>query len=136
MSALVEVRRRLGTPWMERILQKKGGMILDAGSGGVGVLAWHEILQAEWQRMHEESGNTSHSTAPLGKATVLTGSDTLRHRASRLLENTTFIPRLPDLVAAEDENNEQQPRKVYDIVIAPHTLWSLRQEYLRKEQVE
>ncbi|KAH7078609.1 mitochondrial small ribosomal subunit Rsm22-domain-containing protein [Paraphoma chrysanthemicola] len=136
MSALVEVRRRLGTPWMERILQKKGGMILDAGSGGVGVLAWHEILQAEWQRMHEESGNTSHSTAPLGKATVLAGSDTLRHRASRLLENTTFIPRLPDSVAAEDENNEQQPRKVYDIVIAPHTLWSLRQEYLRKEQVE
>ncbi|KAF2034466.1 37S ribosomal protein Rsm22 [Setomelanomma holmii] len=136
MSALVEVRRRLGTPWMERILQEKGGMILDAGSGGVGVLAWHEILQAEWQRMHEESGNTSHGTAPLGKATVLAGSDTLRHRASRLLENTTFIPRLPDSVAAEDENNEQQPRKVYDIIIAPHTLWPLRQEYLRKEQVE
>jgi ribosomal protein RSM22 (predicted rRNA methylase) len=136
MSALVEVRRRLGTPWMERILQKKGGTILDAGSGGVGVLAWHEIIQAEWQRMHEESGNTSHGAAPLGKATVLAGSDTLRHRASRLLENTTFIPRLPDSVAAEDENNEQQPRKVYDVIIAPHTLWPLRQEYLRKEQVE
>jgi ribosomal protein RSM22 (predicted rRNA methylase) len=136
MSTLVEVRRRLGTPWMERILQKKGGTILDAGSGGVGILAWHEILQAEWQRMHEESGNTSHDAAPLGKATVLTASDTLRHRASRLLENTTFIPRLPDTVAPEDEANEQQPRKVYDIIIAPHTLWPLRQEYLRKEQVQ
>lgn len=136
MSALVEVRRRLGTPWLERILQKKGGMILDAGSGGVGVLAWHEILRAEWQRMHEETGNTSHGAVPLGKATVLTASDTLRHRASRLLENTTFIPRLPDSVAAEDEENSQQPRKVYDIVIAPHTLWTIRQEYLRKEQVE
>jgi ribosomal protein RSM22 (predicted rRNA methylase) len=136
MSALVEVRRRLGTPWIEHLLQKKGGTILDAGSGGVGILAWHEILQAEWQRMHEESGNTSQDAAPLGKATVLTGSDTLRHRASKMLENTTFIPRLPDNVAPEDEMNEQQPRKVYDIIIAPHTLWSLRQEYLRKEQVQ
>jgi ribosomal protein RSM22 (predicted rRNA methylase) len=136
MSTLVEVRRRLGTPWIEHILQKKGGTILDAGSGGVGILAWHEILQAEWQRMHEASGNTSQDAAPLGKATVLTASDTLRHRASRLLENTTFIPRLPDTVAPEDEANEQQPRKVYDIIIAPHTLWPLRQEYLRKEQVQ
>ncbi|KAF2131874.1 hypothetical protein P153DRAFT_429122 [Dothidotthia symphoricarpi CBS 119687] len=137
MSAMVEVRRRLGTPWIERLLQKKnGGMILDAGSGGVGVLAWHEMLQAEWQRMHEESGNTSQEATPLGKATVLTASDTLRHRASRLLENTTFIPRLPEMVTPADEASSQQPRKVYDLVIAPHTLWSLRQPYLRKEQVE
>jgi ribosomal protein RSM22 (predicted rRNA methylase) len=136
MSALVEVRRRLGSAWMERILQKKGGTILDAGSGGVGIIAWHEMLQAEWLRMHEASGNTSLEAAPLGKATVLTGSDTLRHRASRLLENTTFIPRLPDNVAPEDVANQQQPRKYYDIIIAPHTLWPLRQEYLRKEQVQ
>lgn len=67
MSTLVEVRRRLGTPWMERILQKKGGTILDAGSGGVGILAWHEILEAEWQRMHEESGKTSQDATPLGR---------------------------------------------------------------------
>jgi ribosomal protein RSM22 (predicted rRNA methylase) len=136
MSVLVEVRRRLGSPWMEHILEKKGGTILDAGSGGVGVLAWHEILQAEWQRLHEQSGNTSQDAAPLGKATVLTASDTLRHRASRLLDNTTFIPRLPDNVPKEEDVNEQQPRKVYDIIIAPHTLWSIRQEYLRKEQVQ
>ncbi|KAH8719409.1 mitochondrial small ribosomal subunit Rsm22-domain-containing protein [Phaeosphaeriaceae sp. PMI808] len=137
MSVLVEVRRRLGAPWLEHILQKKkGGMLLDAGSGGVGVLAWHEVLQAEWERMHEESGNTSHGAAPLGKATVLAASDTLRRRASRLLENTTFIPRLPESIASDDELNAQQPRKVYDIIIAPHTLWPLRQDYLRKEQVE
>jgi ribosomal protein RSM22 (predicted rRNA methylase) len=136
MSALVEVRRRLGSAWIERLLQKKGGTILDAGSGGVGVLAWHEVLQSEWQRMHEESGNTSLGAAPLGKATVLTASDTLRHRASKLLENTTFIPRMPDNVESEQEFNDHQPRKTYDIIIAPHTLWPLRQEYLRKEQVE
>ncbi|OAL05696.1 hypothetical protein IQ06DRAFT_289801 [Phaeosphaeriaceae sp. SRC1lsM3a] len=136
MSALVEVRRRLGSSWIEHLMQdKKGGTILDAGSGGVGILAWHEVLQAEWQRMHEDSGNTSHGAAPLGKATVLTGSDTLRHRASKLLENTTFIPRMPDNVTDEDVN-EHQPRKVYDVIIAPHTLWPLKQEYLRKEQVQ
>lgn len=137
MSALVEVRRRLGSTWLEHMLHnKKGGTILDAGSGGVGVLAWHEMLQAEWQRMHEESGNTSQNAVPLGKATVLTASDTLRHRASKLLDNTTFIPRLPESVSAEDEANTQQPRKFYDVIIAPHTLWPLRQDYLRKEQVE
>ncbi|KAL5117738.1 37S ribosomal protein S22 [Pleosporales sp. CAS-2024a] len=137
LSALVEVRRRLGTPWMERILQNKGGTLLDAGSAGVAVLAWHEILGAEAKRMHEASGNMSQAAAaPLGKATVLTASDALRHRASRLLENTTFIPRLPEQVSPEEEANEQQPRKFYDMIIAPHTLWPLRQEYLRKEQVQ
>ena len=150
MSALVEVRRRLGTPWMEHMLAKKGGTILDAGSGGVGVLAWQEILKAEWdgkQESLEEASSmeqipedaqpvsASVETAPKGKATVLTSSDTLRHRASRLLENTTFIPRLPKHVTPEDEANTAQPRKVYDIIIAPHTLWPLKQEYLRRDQV-
>ncbi|KAJ4988957.1 37S ribosomal protein S22, mitochondrial [Stagonosporopsis vannaccii] len=150
MSALVEVRRRLGTPWMEHMLAKKGGTILDAGSGGVGVLAWQEILKAEWDSKEEASAesaaqeqtaegtqpaSTPLSSAPKSKATVLTSSDTLRHRASRLLENTTFIPRLPEHVTPEDEANTSQPRKVYDIIIAPHTLWPLKQDYLRKDQV-
>ncbi|KAF2109682.1 mitochondrial small ribosomal subunit Rsm22-domain-containing protein [Lophiotrema nucula] len=137
MSTLVEVRRRLGTPWIEHLLQKKGGpVVLDAGSGGAGIIAWHEVLKAEWQRLHEESEATSQGSVPLGKATVLAGSDVLRHRASRILEDTTFIPRLPDEVTAEDQSNTQQPRKLYDLIIAPHTLWPLKQEYLRKEQVE
>lgn len=154
MSALVEVRRRLGTPWMEHMLAKKGGTILDAGSGGVGVLAWQEILKAEWDSQQdtphdvpaepaaqEQPAEDAHTdptpseSAPTGKATVLTSSDTIRHRASRLLENTTFIPRLPEHVTAADEANTAQPRKVYDIIIAPHTLWPLKQEYLRKDQV-
>ncbi|KAL5448301.1 hypothetical protein PMIN06_007204 [Paraphaeosphaeria minitans] len=136
MSSLVEVRRRLGSAWIENLLtNKKGGMVLDAGSGGVGILAWHEILRADWERMHEDPGKTSLPNAPLGKATVLTAPDTLRHRASRLLENTTFIPRLPDTLPEAEEVNAQQPRKFYDVIIAPHTLWGLKQEYLRKEQV-
>lgn len=137
MSSLVEVRRRLGSSWIENLItNKKGGMVLDAGSGGVGILAWHEILKADWERMQDESGSVSRTNAPLGKATVLAASDTLRHRASRLLENTTFIPRLPDAVGQEEDTNSQQPRKLYDVIIAPHTLWSLKQEYLRKEQVQ
>lgn len=137
MSSLVEVRRRLGSGWIDNLLtNKKGGMVLDAGSGGVGILAWHEVLKAEWERMHEKSGKTSLPNVPLGKATVLTASDTLRHRASRLLENTTFIPRLPDTLPEAEEVNPQQPRKLYDVIIAPHTLWGLKQEYLRKDQVQ
>jgi ribosomal protein RSM22 (predicted rRNA methylase) len=152
MSALVEVRRRLGTPWIEHMLAKNGGTILDAGSGGVGVLAWQEILKAEWESQQEAAGPHDEgiaeetpseeqqepgtaASAPTGKATVLTSSDTLRHRASRLLENTTFIPRLPEHVTPQDEANTAQPRKVYDVIIAPHTLWPLKQEYLRKDQV-
>ena len=136
MGTLVEVRRRLGSSWVEHILQKKGGSVLDAGSGGVGILAWHEVLKADWARMREESETTLQGEAPLGKATVLTGSNTLRHRASQMLENTTFIPRLPDAVTTEGDVNTEQPRKLYDLIIAPHTLWPLKQEYLRKEQVQ
>ncbi|KAF2205087.1 hypothetical protein GQ43DRAFT_453323 [Delitschia confertaspora ATCC 74209] len=137
MSIFVEVRRRLGTSWLEGLMKKKDGpLILDAGSGGAGIIAWHEVLQAEWLRMHEESDATSHGDAPLGKATVLAGSDVLRHRASKLLENTQFIPRLPEAVPTDDaEKNSAERRKVYDIIIAPHTLWNLPQEHLRKEQV-
>jgi ribosomal protein RSM22 (predicted rRNA methylase) len=136
MSTLVETRRRLGTEWIDRLLEKKGGAILDAGSGGVGILAWHEVLKAEWQRKHEESDAISQGDAPKGKATVLVGSNTLRHRVTTLLDDTTFIPRLPEINPDETDINTHQPRKTYDIVIAPHTLWPLKQSYLRKEQLE
>lgn len=137
MATLVEVRKRLGSGWLEHILKtKKGGMVLDAGSAGVGILAWHELLKAEWARMHEKFGASSYGNIPLGKATVLTGANTLRHRASQLLDNTTFIPRLPDTVTEEEESNVEQPRKLYDLIIAPHTLWPLKHEYLRKQQVQ
>jgi len=42
------------------------------------------------------------SSIPLGKSTVITGSEALRHRASLMLENTTFLPRLPDYVHVRD----------------------------------
>ena len=138
MSTLVEVRKRLGTDWLSELLGKEGGpRILDAGAGGAGVLAWREVVQAEWERMHPE---VLPKPAPLGNATVVTGSSQLRHRASRLLENTTFLPRLPDYVSTQNLPYQKEDivsqRKQYDIVVAPHTLWTLKEDYMRKTQVQ
>ncbi|KAF2090106.1 hypothetical protein K490DRAFT_71769 [Saccharata proteae CBS 121410] len=137
MSILVEVRKRLGSAWLESLLQKEGGpLILDAGSAGAGVIAFREVLQAEWERMQEEAGTSSDKKpAPLGKASVLTGSDTLRIRVSKLLDDTTFIPRLPDAVVPGEKVGPKH-RKVYDVIVAPHTLWNLKEDFLRKAQVQ
>lgn len=145
-SVVVETRKRLGSGWLETLLAKEGGpRILDAGGAGAGVLAVREVLRAEWERMHEDAdtdmavaeagGKTggAHIAPPTGKATVLTASDALRQRASVLLDNTTFLPRLPDYVHASDESARERGK--YDIIIAPHTLWPLKEDYLRKQHV-
>ncbi|KAI7218516.1 hypothetical protein KC333_g3547 [Hortaea werneckii] len=151
MSVLAETRRRLGTHWAENLVKKAEAgelKILDAGGAGAGVLAVRELLRAEWERMHEDDQSDAASvmalaeadgkagganaSAPLGSATVLTGADTLRKRASQLLENTTFIPRLPDYLHTE----EARFKGKYDIVIAPHTLWQLREDYTRKQHTQ
>ena len=138
---LVEVRKRLGTDWLRDLLYKEGGArVLDAGGGGAGVLAWREIVKAEWSLM--SPGASKDSTIPYGKSTVLTGSDVLRHRASELLENTTFIPRLPDYLHSQyeimdGEAQKSQPRrKMFDVIIAPHTLLPLEEDYMRKDYVK
>ena len=141
MSTLVEVRKRLGAEWIRDLLAKKGGpLILDAGAGGAGVQAWREVLRAEWELMHPE-GLPPGKPAPSGKATVVTGSPALRHRASRLLDDTTFLPRLPDYNPSKDhasleDKNTTQPRKRYDIIVAPNTLWTLKEDYMRKNQTQ
>ena len=140
MSTLVEVRKRLGSGWLRSLMRKEGGpRVLDAGSGGAGVLAWREVLRAEWELMHP-GGVPLDKAIPYGKSTVVTGSTTLRHRASHLLDNTTFIPRLPDYDPSRDhpslESNNPQPRKQYDLILAPHTLWTLKEDYMRKGQVQ
>lgn len=139
MSTLVEVRKRLGSGWIEGLFKKEGGpRVLDAGSGGAGIVAWREVLKAEWNRMQPEG---SEEPIPFGKATVVTGSSTLRHRSSRLLENTTFLPRLPDYVHVRheptlDDNAPPPQRKQFDVIIAPHTLWPLKEDYMRKQSVQ
>lgn len=147
MSTLVEVRKRLGARWLRDLLRQDGGpRVLDAGAGGAGILAWREVLEAEWQLMRDEDAGLEEQT-PWGKSTVVAGSLALRQRASQLLENTTFLPRLPDYVhgntsssssssASLDEESSGPQRKQYDVILAPHTLWSLREDYQRKDQVE
>lgn len=141
MHTLVEIRKRLGSQWLRDLMNKEGGpRILDAGTAGAGIQAWREVLRAEWRLMHPD-GVPADKPAPLGKATVVTGSHELRHRMSKLLDNTTFLPRLPDYDPSRDhptlgKPNPVQPRKQYDIIVAPHTLWGLREDYMRKSQVE
>lgn len=139
MSTLDEVRKRVGAGWLKNLLMKEGGpRILDAG-GGAGALAWHEILRAEWKLLHPNS-TSEEKPVPVGKSTIITGSSALRHRISHLLENTTFLPRLPDYNPSLDhpslEPPNASPRKRYDIIVAPHTLWSLREDHMRKNQVQ
>ncbi|KAM3084023.1 37S ribosomal protein S22 [Clarireedia jacksonii] len=143
MSALVEVRKRLGSDWVRDMLFREGGegpRVLDAGAGGAGIVAWKEVLQAEWDVLKDE-GVVEGDDPPSGKTTVLTGPDTLRHRVSRFLDNTTFLPRLPDYVHSAGgerqlDGGPAQPRKSYDLIIAPHTLFPLKEDYRRKHMVQ
>ena len=142
MSTLVEVRKRLGSEWLRGLMFREGGegpRVLDAGSGGAGVVAWREILQTEWELLKEE-GMVEGDQAPWGKTTVLTGPSTLRHRISRFLDNTTFLPRLPDYIHAAHSEEllygaPATGRKAYDIIIAPNTLFPLKENYRRKNMV-
>ena len=139
-SVLVEIRKRLGTSWLNTLLAKEGGpRILDAGAGGAGIVAWRDIVRAEWEALH--SSDRHAPPAPFGKAIVLTGSDTLRHRSAALLENTTFIPRLPDYVHIRDtptleDDRPASQRKEFDIIIASHTLWPFKEDWERKQHVQ
>ena len=140
MSVLVETRKRLGSQWIHKLFAKEadgGHRILDAGSAGAGIIAWREVLRAEWERMHDS--DTNPPPAPQGDATVLTGSKALEKRSARLLDNTTFIPRLPDPdinYAKPEDAALAQSRKKFDVILAPHTLWHLNEEYLRRQVIQ
>jgi ribosomal protein RSM22 (predicted rRNA methylase) len=139
-SVLTETRKRLGSSWLRELIAKsEGPRILDAGAGGAGILAWRDIVNAEWQTLDHGGGDLE--IPPPSKAVVLAGSDTLRHRSAALLENTTFIPRLPDYVHSRDgptidDDRPAQARKEFDVIIAPHTLFPLKEEWQRKQQVQ
>jgi ribosomal protein RSM22 (predicted rRNA methylase) len=145
-AALAEARRRLGSGWVRGLFAKEGGRgpsVLDVGGGGAGVLAWRDVLRAEWEAMREEEEGESGAAAdkppppPLGRATVVAGSNSLRVRAAKLLDDTTFIPRLPDDVPMVDDFPAgASPRRRYDVVLAPHTLWHLKTDVARKRLVE
>ncbi|KAL2827851.1 Rogdi leucine zipper containing protein-domain-containing protein [Aspergillus pseudoustus] len=139
LSVLTEVRKRLGTDWIRSLITQEGGPnVLDAGAGGAGILAWRDVLHAEYGVMVPD--HPPSEPYPLGRSTVLTGSDALRQRASIMLENTTFLPRLPDYLhvrAGPTRHDKREPqRKQFDIVIAPHTLLGIEEDHQRKAYVE
>jgi ribosomal protein RSM22 (predicted rRNA methylase) len=149
-SALVEIRKRIGSQWLRGLLEKEGGpVVLDVGAGGAAALAWREVLRAEWEVMQNEKqaatanvgtlfeGDLMKQRKPMPtiKTTVVVGSDTLRQRAAKLLDNTTFIPRLPDAVSIEPVEGAS-PRKQYDVIMAPYALWRVEKEFERKYLVQ
>lgn len=145
-STLVEVRKRLGPEWLRGLLNRKdadggGPRVLDAGAGGAGLAAWQNVLQAEWDTLRDNDAEIADADpAPPGKRTVIVGSNQLRHRISRFLENTQFLPRLPNYTHSVENMEKQldapevpQKRKVYDVIIATHLLMPLEKEYRRKD---
>lgn len=150
LGVLADTRRRLGTAWAEGLVRKAAAgdlRVLDAGGGGAGVLAVREVLRAEWERIHEDGEKSlemglaeangqmggAGASPPLGHATVLTASVALRKRISQLLEDTTFVPRLPEYRPGVD--GQATSKAKFDIIVAPHTLWPLWPDYLRQTHV-
>ncbi|CAK7229857.1 37S ribosomal protein S22 [Sporothrix curviconia] len=142
--------------------------VLDVGGGGAALAAWNQVFRSEVALMREkgtfaelfpeaeEAKDANKGTkdrqekddkASADPATtrrkmeraVVVGSDTLRYRLSRFLHNTTFLPRLPDLLhSAEnvarhiDAPASPKARKTYDVIVASHLLMPLDKPYQRR----
>lgn len=140
LAVLRETRKRLGGKWLQSLLQKPDGSgpsILDAGAGGGGLLAWDQVVRAEWEILKEKGKVRGNS--PPGKKTVLAASDRLRDRLKSFLHNTTFLPRLPDYEHSGETKGEHleagsqpQKRKSFDVIIASHLLIAEKQDHHRQ----
>ncbi|KAF9875129.1 hypothetical protein CkaCkLH20_07395 [Colletotrichum karsti] len=140
MGSLVEVRKRLGTEWLRKLFERgdgEGPRVLDVGAGGAGLLAWQDVTRAEWDAMKSRGEVTA--KAPPGKQSVVIGAEKLRLRISKFLQNTTFLPRLPDYIHSfenqhlhVDANQTPQPRKMFDVIIASHLLLPVKEGHRRK----
>lgn len=140
IATLREVRKRLGSDWIQSRLKNDGpGLsVLDAGAGGAGLAAWEQVLQTEWDLL-AENGQVQGDKIP-GKKTVVVSSDRLRGRLKTFLDNTTFIPRLPDYAHSGatksgehlDGGGEPQKRKKYDVIIASHLFLKEKQDHYRQ----
>ncbi|KAI1172866.1 mitochondrial small ribosomal subunit Rsm22-domain-containing protein [Nemania sp. FL0916] len=128
MSVLVEIRKRLGSDWVAKLLSRSDGSgprVLDVGTGGAGLAAW-------------EQDRRKQGFTPPGKKTAVVGSEKLRQRVSRFLHNTTFLPRLPDYLHSGSSPDKLEgseaslPRKQFDIIIASHQMMPIKEGYQRK----
>ncbi|KAI9904209.1 hypothetical protein N3K66_000738 [Trichothecium roseum] len=128
-SILREVRKRNGSNWIQSKLKDGSGIsVLDAGSGGAGLLAWDQIVKAEWEILLEKGEVGPKDTMP-GKKTTIAGSGRLVERIKTFLHDTTILSRLPDYEHSGqtrgprlEGGDKEQPKKSYDLVIASHLL--------------
>jgi ribosomal protein RSM22 (predicted rRNA methylase) len=140
MSILREVRKRVGSDWIQSRLKQgneEGLSVLDAGAGGASLIAWEQIVNAEWDLL-KEKGEVS-GPQPTGKKTVIAASDRLRYRLKNFLHNTTFLPRLPDYEHSGEMQGEHldagtkpQARKSFDVIIASHLFLKEKQDHYRQ----
>ncbi|KHO00237.1 Ribosomal protein Rsm22, bacterial-type [Metarhizium album ARSEF 1941] len=140
MSILREVRRRVGGGWIQsRLKQGQQGCfsVLDAGAGGAGLVAWEQVVKAEWCLLKEKGEVIG--PRPTGRKTVVAASDRLRHRLKHFLHDTTFLPRLPDYEHSGEMQGEHldagakpQTRKSFDIIIASHLFLKEKQDHYRQ----
>ncbi|RDA95302.1 hypothetical protein CP533_3514 [Ophiocordyceps camponoti-saundersi (nom. inval.)] len=125
---LREVRRRIGTEWLQsRLKQGEQMSILDAGAGGAALVAWDQIVKAEWEVLVENGDVRRHDEPPPSKKAALVASNRLRERVATFLPDTTFLGRLPDYLHSGETKGEHleagdqpQQQKQYDIVVASH----------------
>jgi hypothetical protein len=110
LSALSELRKRLGSDWvLGHKDTNEGGIknVLDIGTGGAGIFALRDIIRAETELRNEERAvnqdeppveipeTEEHGPINDLRSVVVVGSNSLRFRMSKMLEHTTFVPRLP-----------------------------------------
>ncbi|CAH0040111.1 unnamed protein product [Clonostachys solani] len=139
LATVREVRKRLGSDWIQSKLKNKGeGLsVLDAGAGGAGLLAWEQVLNAEWDLLIDKGEVRGHQ--PPGRKTVIATSERLRNRLKTFLHDTTFLPRMPDYEHSGemrgprlDGGSQQQPRKSYDVIISSHLFLREKESHRRQ----
>ncbi|RCI12558.1 hypothetical protein L249_0835 [Ophiocordyceps polyrhachis-furcata BCC 54312] len=130
LRILSEVRKRIGTEWLQsRLKQGARGQlsILDAGAGGAALVAWDQIVKAEWGVLKEKGKVRRGDEPPPSKKAAIVGSSRLRERVVTFLPDATLLTRLPDYLHSGQTKGEhleagdqQQQQKQYDIVVASH----------------
>ncbi|KAK7209310.1 hypothetical protein V2G26_016488 [Clonostachys chloroleuca] len=139
LATVREVRKRLGSDWIQSKLKNKGeGLsVLDAGAGGAGLLAWEQVLNAEWDLLIDKGEVRGHQ--PPGRKTVIATSERLRNRLKTFLHDTTFLPRMPDYEHSGEMRgprleggSQQQPRKSYDVIISSHLFLREKESHRRQ----
>ncbi|KAI5788558.1 mitochondrial small ribosomal subunit Rsm22-domain-containing protein [Pyronema domesticum] len=129
LSALSELRKRLGSDWvLGHKDTNEGGIknVLDIGTGGAGIFALRDIIRAETELRNEERAvnqdeppveipeTEEHGPINDLRSVVVVGSNSLRFRMSKMLEHTTFVPRLPDARGEKKKPRHHRPNDLQD----------------------